>query len=32
MSNATSPQAAKAFIAFLVSPAAKALFAANGVE
>jgi len=32
MSNATSPQAAKAFIAFLVSPAARALFAANGVE
>ncbi len=32
MSNATSPQAATAFIAFLVSPAAKALFAANGVD
>lgn len=32
MSGAASPQAAKAFIAFLASPAAKALFAANGVE
>lgn len=32
MSNALSPQAAKTFIAFLVSPAAKALFAANGVD
>jgi molybdate transport system substrate-binding protein len=32
MSNATSPHAAKAFIAFLASPAARALFAANGVE
>lgn len=32
MSGAASPQTAKAFIAFLASPAAKALFAANGVE
>jgi molybdate transport system substrate-binding protein len=32
MSNATSPQTVKAFIAFLVSPAAKALFAANDVD
>jgi len=32
MSNAPSPKAAKAFIAFLASPAAKALFAANAVE
>jgi molybdate transport system substrate-binding protein len=32
MSGAGSPQTAKAFIAFLVSPAAKALFAANDVN
>lgn len=32
MSNATSPEVAKAFIAFLVSPAAKALLSANGVD
>lgn len=32
MSNAPSPDAAKAFIAFLLSPAAKSLFAANAVE
>ena len=32
MSNAMSPQVAKAFIGFLASPAAKALFVANGVE
>jgi molybdate transport system substrate-binding protein len=32
MSNAPSPKAAKAFIAFLASPAAKALFAVNAVE
>ena len=31
-SNATSPEVAKAFIAFLVSPAAKALFSAHGVD
>ena len=32
ISGAASPETAKAFIAFLTSPAAKALFAANGVE
>ena len=32
MRGAASPQAAKTFIAFLASPAARALFAANGVE
>src|SRR5262245_1202886 len=32
MSNAPSPKAAAAFIAFLASPAAKTLFAANKVE
>jgi molybdate transport system substrate-binding protein len=32
MSGAASPQTARAFIAFLASPAAKAFFAANGVE
>jgi molybdate transport system substrate-binding protein len=32
MSNAPSPKAAAAFIAFLASPAAKTLFAANMVE
>lgn len=32
MSNASSPEVAKAFVAFLVSPAAKALFAAHGVD
>ncbi len=32
MSNATSPQTAKEFIAFLVSPAAKALFAGKDVD
>jgi len=32
MTSATSPQAGKAFITFLASPAAKAAFAANGVE
>lgn len=32
MSSAASPQAGKAFIGFLASPAAKATFAANGVE
>ena len=32
MTSSTSPQAGKAFINFLASPAAKAAFAANGVE
>lgn len=32
MSNAPSPNSAKAFIVFLASPAAKSLFAANAVE
>ena len=32
MSSAASPQTAKAFIAFLVNPAARSLFAATGVE
>jgi len=32
MSGAASPQTARGFIAFLASPAAKAFFAANGVE
>ncbi len=32
MSGAPSPEAGRAFIAFLRSPAAKSLFAANGVE
>src|SRR6266568_8646145 len=32
MSGAASPNAGRAFIAFLGSPAAKSLFAANGVE
>lgn len=32
MSNASSPEVAKAFVAFLVNPAAKALFAAYGVD
>ena len=32
MINAMSPQAANAFIAFLVSPAAKALLSANGIN
>lgn len=32
MTGAASPQMAKTFIAFLASPAARALFAANGVE
>jgi molybdate transport system substrate-binding protein len=32
MTSAASPQAGKAFISFLASPAAKAAFAANGVE
>ncbi len=32
MTSSTSPQAGKAFIKFLASPAAKAAFAANGVE
>ena len=31
-SNATSPEVAKAFIAFLISAAAKALFFAHGVD
>lgn len=32
MSSAASPQGAKAFITFLATPAAKAIFAANGVD
>ena len=32
MTSSTSPQAGKAFINFLASPAAKAAFAASGVE
>lgn len=32
MSGAASPEAANGFIAFLATPAAKALFAANGIE
>jgi molybdate transport system substrate-binding protein len=32
MTSTTTPQAGKAFISFLASPAAKAAFAANGVE
>ncbi len=32
MTSSTSPQAGKAFIKFLANPAAKAAFAANGVE
>lgn len=32
MNGAASPETANGFIAFLASPAAKALFAANGVE
>ena len=32
MSNVPSPEVAKAFVAFLVSPAAKALFAAHGID
>lgn len=32
MTSSTSPRAGKAFINFLASPAAKAAFAANGVE
>ncbi len=32
MTSSTSPQAGKAFINFLASPAAKAAFGANGVE
>lgn len=32
MTSSTSPQAGKAFINFLASPAAKVAFAANGVE
>jgi molybdate transport system substrate-binding protein len=32
MSNATSPQVAEAFIAFLVSPVAKALLSAHGID
>jgi molybdate transport system substrate-binding protein len=32
MTSAATPQAAKAFIGFLTSPAAKAAFAANGVD
>ncbi len=32
MTSSTSPQAGRAFIKFLASPAAKAAFAANGVE
>jgi len=32
MTGAASPQTAKTFIAFLASPAARALFLANGVE